>query len=297
VLWPSFVAHHHGFIVVSAYTTNFVPGISVLLTDLDAIFSGWRILLNAQNAVLRGLVLHPLLAATRSVTMLLVILSCARILWRMPRAPEQGTAQFLVLAAVCHAAASVISASFSLAIGTGIGFPQAAIRYITPIYIFTSIAAVIEAQNLWRTSSRRIRLAAAAVFGVFLVIFLIPDVQTTARAAVNPPSIVTSPQFQMAAWLEAHHLTYGVSDYWSSGSVSAMSGHHVVVDPLIFNGKLVPFLWLIDCSNFMAHRRPQFAVYVPGNLFGISPLVIEQTYGRPSQTFNVNGSEVMVFPH
>ncbi len=284
------VGHHGGFTTSSAFTLDFVPSAGSALRNFHAVAGAIQILFSARSIVLPGVFGHSIVAAIRFITVCIVIGLCLFIIWRAPRAPQSGAAQWLVLGATCLAAIDVMSDSFTMGISDGPGFPNGAVRYVTPIYVFMSVAAVIEAQALFGALSRRLRwaviLPAIAAAGIFLVF----AGAVAAQMVFIPPGYRQAPQYQLTTWLARHHFTYGVSDYWTSQMILALSRNAVITDPVaVQQNRLVAYGWLCDVSRLDQGWPPQFVVIQPGNLFGVTLDAVKAKFGQPLHVFQIGG--------
>ena len=102
----------------------------------------------------------------------------------------------------------------------------------------------------------------------------------------------------LASWLEAHHLTYGLSGYWTSSSVTVDSGNRVQVRALMqytmkrdlwmsnidwYNPKLhyANFIVLDSRPGFMQHWEPR--------------ALVRKYFGRPARVYHTGPYTVMVW--
>ena len=102
----------------------------------------------------------------------------------------------------------------------------------------------------------------------------------------------------LASWLEAHHLTYGLSGYWTSSSVTVDSGNRVQVRALMqysmkrdlwmsnidwYNPKLhyANFIVLDSRPGFMDHWEPQ--------------ALVRKYFGRPARVYHTGPYTVLVW--
>jgi hypothetical protein len=117
---------------------------------------------------------------------------------------------------------------------------------------------------------------------------------------------------RLAAWLEGHHLTDGLSGYWESNVVMLTSGDRVRVrlvepgsGPLTSRGvvsaMLTPGVRESDSAWYdPAHATADFVLLFPGS--GAFPGFTDRgsvvaTFGKPRQTYQVDGFTVLVWPH
>jgi hypothetical protein len=102
----------------------------------------------------------------------------------------------------------------------------------------------------------------------------------------------------LASWLVAHHLSYGLSGYWTSSSVTVDSGQRVKVRALM-QYTLEDDLWMSDKSWY--NPRLHYANFVvldsaPGNFSHWEPIeLIQKNFGRPAKTYHTGPYTIMVW--
>ena len=102
---------------------------------------------------------------------------------------------------------------------------------------------------------------------------------------------------QVASWLEAHHLRYGLGGYWQSSIVTVDTGGQVKVRALV-TSTMRPYLWLAKPAWYdPAAQRANFIVLdsTPGYLYWEPRAVIAKYFGRPAREYNVGPFTVMVW--
>ena len=143
-----------------------------------------------------------------------------------------------------------------------------------------------------RGLARRVRLAGFAAG----ILVLAGDTAGLGYELTQPsaPAANTS----LASWLEAHHLTYGLSGYWTSSSVTVDSGNRVQVRALMqysmkrdlwmsnidwYNPKLhyANFIVLDSRPGFMNHWEPQ--------------ALVRKYFGRPARVYHTGPYTVLVW--
>jgi hypothetical protein len=139
--------------------------------------------------------------------------------------------------------------------------------------------------DAWRA---RVTLAASALAA------LLP----LAAAATVPPVMPTA--VPVAAWLEAHGLTYGIAGYWDASAVAVQSADRIqvraVVQPF---GKIIPYAWETNPSWFDPSRHD--ATFVigyptgPGGNITITLPMAERNFGRPAAVYQVAGRVIIVY--
>jgi hypothetical protein len=112
---------------------------------------------------------------------------------------------------------------------------------------------------------------------------------------------------QLGSWLEAHHLTTGLSGSWPSNVVTLTTGERVNIRPVIVSGEHVyPFFDLQNSEWYNPARvtadfvvlYPGVARY-PGGIPGYGGFedsrAILATFGKPAATYRVGSSTVLVW--
>ena len=111
----------------------------------------------------------------------------------------------------------------------------------------------------------------------------------------------------VAAWLEAHHLTSGLSGFWPANSLTLATGGQLKLRPVELNGtRLYPFHDLQDSqwynpasatANFVV-LYPGVANY-PGGVPGDGPFddtqAVLATFGKPAATYHVGSATVLLW--
>ena len=115
--------------------------------------------------------------------------------------------------------------------------------------------------------------------------------------AAAQPSVPPANE-QLATFLAAHHLTYGVSGYWQS-SIVTVGSDGVVMVRAVWPDTLRPYPWEAKASWYDPRsNRATFLVTdsQPGffNYFQPGPAVLA-TYGRPARTYHVGPYTVFVW--
>ena len=103
---------------------------------------------------------------------------------------------------------------------------------------------------------------------------------------------------QVASWLEAHHLRYGLGGYWQSSIVTVDTGGQVKVRAVVGITTMGPYLWLAKASWYdPAAQQANFVVLdsTPGYLYWEPRAVIAKVFGRPAREYNVGPCTVMVW--
>ncbi len=143
--------------------------------------------------------------------------------------------------------------------------------------------------RITNASRGRVAIAAAALAALAALLPL--------TAAASVPTVTTA-AVPLAAWLEAHDLTYGIAGYWDASNVTVQAGDRVQVRAVVLpNGKIIPFSWETKPSWFdpTQHRATfviGYASSAPGN---ITPAIAERNFGRPTAIYKVAGRLIMIY--
>ncbi len=114
-------------------------------------------------------------------------------------------------------------------------------------------------------------------------------------AATRPPlRPATAP---LAAWLEAHGLTYGIAWYWDASVVTMQSGGRVkirAVDVMYDNKKVLVPIWETNTLWYDPSRYD--ARFVVADRDGRYPAAVyERRFGRPVATYQVESWVVLIY--
>jgi len=113
----------------------------------------------------------------------------------------------------------------------------------------------------------------------------------------------SDPNAQVAAWLQAHHLTYGLGDYWNASAITLDSGNQVQVRYVGRVGdKLLVRPWETKNSWFDRTQHDATFLVTPGPASVCSPgtpagweAAAKATFGPPSGVYRVDGFIVLVW--
>ena len=111
------------------------------------------------------------------------------------------------------------------------------------------------------------------------------------------------PNAQVAAWLQAHHLSYGFGDYWNANAMTADSGNQVQVRYVSRIGdKLIQRPWESGSSWYDPAQHDATFLVTPGPAGVCSPgtpagweAAARATFGPPSGTYQVAGFTILVW--
>jgi hypothetical protein len=142
-----------------------------------------------------------------------------------------------------------------------------------------------------RTLARRARAVAYGAGLVVLAAYLGGLAHEVVQPAAPPDNS------QLASWLEAHHLRYGLGGYWESSIVTVETGGQVKVRALL-KTTMERDLWLAEPSWYdPASQRANFIVLssAPGYLNWEPRSLIKKYFGRPARVYNFGPYTVMVW--
>jgi hypothetical protein len=136
-------------------------------------------------------------------------------------------------------------------------------------------------------------------------------------AAVTLPA-VTAPAVPLAAWLEAHRLTYGIAGYWDASAVTLQSGNKIQVRAVVSTkgqvtmaeeaaepagqlwgaGKIRPFYWETKPDWYDASAHDATFVIANGRMPDSAPLTsaeVTHAFGTPAAVYQVAGRAIMIY--
>ena len=145
-----------------------------------------------------------------------------------------------------------------------------------------------------RTRRAPARRARAVAYGAGLVV-LLGYLGGLAHEVIQPAA--PPDNSQVASWLEAHHLRYGLGGYWESSIVTVETGGQVKVRALL-KSTMGRDLWQAKPSWYdPASQRANFIVLssAPGYLNWEPRALIRKYFGRPAREYNVGPYTVMVW--
>jgi hypothetical protein len=212
----------------------------------------------------------------------------ALALWGASRALRRFGRQDLVVQ-VLTVALIVLLAAFVVRGNPNVGGSAHEIAGVLPI------GAVLAGRLLAGTLARgRVLIPALAlVLGCYAGI----EVHNTVQP--RPPD----PDAQVAAWLAAHHLSYGFGDYWNANAMTVDSGNRVQVRYVSRIGDtIVQRPWESDSSWYDAARHDASFLVTPGPADACSPgtpggwqAAARATFGAPSGIYHVAGFTILVW--
>jgi hypothetical protein len=129
-----------------------------------------------------------------------------------------------------------------------------------------------------------------------LTVVLLGYVLTLAHGTVKPPQLTDNQQ--IATWLAARHLRYGLADYWDANSVGQRSaGSGPAVAPGL-RGMVGPYPWESQASWYdRKHHDANFVVLNPSysNDQGVTYALVVATFGNPARAYRAGPYRVLVW--
>jgi len=279
---------------MGGYTVNRLPFYLVSWHNLhNNAPAGWKVLeiFGANYAGLSGVWLA--LAFLHMASVLVVLLALARVARRFfgVSLVDQVLAAAIVLNVALYLLTNAADeAAHEVAIIAPFGAALAA-----RVLVRTVRGAPVNDGNQAPASSglaRRVRLAGFAA-GILVLAGYTAGLGYELTQPSAPPANTS-----LAPWLEAHHLRYGLSGYWSSSSVTVDSDNQVQVRALM-QFTMKRDLWMSNVSWYNpALHYANFIVFDsrPGFMHHWEPRALVQKYfGRPARIYHAGPYTVMVW--
>jgi hypothetical protein len=269
--------HHLGGFFVSAPTTQFAQGATILTHNLSVAAQGLMLL---GGADFFGMHLTLITAATMLHVVGVLLAACA--IWLAARRFVRDldlVDQVLTAAVLINLATYVLSTH---AVGL------AATRQIAVVLPFSAALA-------GRLLARR--LMAARLLPVLAVV--LAGYLAGLGYEISQPSVPAQNE-QLVSWLAARHLHTGLSGYWEANVVTLASGNNVQIRAVSsVNGRLARYPWESDAAWYDPHRATaNFVVLFPGypgydGFTDASPVLA--TFGPPARTDQVGPYTVLTW--
>jgi hypothetical protein len=155
----------------------------------------------------------------------------------------------------------------------------------------TQAARTARAARATRTANRATLAGLAA--GILVLAGYTAGLGYEISQPVLPPA-----NTELAAWLVAHHLKYGLSGYWNSSSVTVDSGNQVQVRS-IAQYTFAPNLWMSDVDWYNpALHYANFVVLdsEPGYFSYFEPVrLVWKYFGTPARTYHTGPYTILVY--
>ena len=250
--------------------------------------AGWKVLtvFGADYTGLNGIQL--VLAFLHLVSVALVACALARVAWRFFRVSLVD--QILAVAIVLNVLLFLFTNASHLAAHE--------VAIIVPFGAALAARVLVRAPGAARASSRAhpasraLRPASAAVG-----ILVLAGYAAGLGYEIKQPAVPAA-NTSLATWLLDHHLSYGLSGYWTSSSVTVDSRYGVQVRAL--QPSMQDYLWMSSVSwydpqthyaNFMVlDRTPGYSRWEPPRW------LIKEYFGTPARTYHTGPYTVLVWP-
>jgi hypothetical protein len=117
-------------------------------------------------------------------------------------------------------------------------------------------------------------------------------------AFTAPPRAQPAEDQDVADWLAAHHLTYGLASYWSSSNITLTTGGRVTVVPVAGGDRVAPYCWQSRTDWYDATRHDaRFIVYDRDRSMYGPVTNAERLFGPPAQRVPVGRHLVLLYQH
>ncbi|HVB44979.1 MAG TPA: hypothetical protein VNF47_20075 [Streptosporangiaceae bacterium] len=153
------------------------------------------------------------------------------------------------------------------------------------------IGAVLAGRVLGNTIIERGHRAAAAVVLTCCAVLLVSSAQQAPRLNLNQ---------RVAAWLQAHHLRYGLAGFWDASSISVETGDRVMVRPVrTYQDEVVTTNRETDSSWYDPKLHyADFVVWTSSAVCANACLTeagLAGGFGRPAAAYQVGSYLVLVY--
>ncbi len=111
----------------------------------------------------------------------------------------------------------------------------------------------------------------------------------------RPPAVAGAQQ--LAAWLAARHLRYGLGAYWQASSVTLASAERIAVRPVrVSGGREKGYLWEAERSWYNPRDHyASYLIYGPRESGYVTMPSVLATFGRPARTYHVGPDTVLAW--
>jgi hypothetical protein len=153
--------------------------------------------------------------------------------------------------------------------------------------------AVLAGRLLFRNPIPRRQVAVVAA-----VVALYAGLLTAYTVQIRP----AAPQVALATWLQAHHLRYGLSNYYAASLLTVDANNHVMVAPVKRTGDQFLLSPWESTTSWYDPALHDATFFVATQMNGCPPddasfwaAAARQTYGPPIRTYSVDGAQVLVW--
>jgi hypothetical protein len=167
-------------------------------------------------------------------------------------------------------------------------------RYLTAALIFGAILAGRLVGNIAERASDRVPRVILAGAAVLVLV-------GNATTFVNSLTIATpvQPAAQLASYLEQHHLTKGIGDYWSASIVTVVSSDAVVVRPVstLIGGQQIGRYLRQSSSSWYGGGFEFFVYNASAPWDDVDASSARASFGRPQHVAVVGRYQVLTWAH
>ncbi|WP_432834895.1 hypothetical protein [Dactylosporangium sp. CA-092794] len=167
-----------------------------------------------------------------------------------------------------------------------------AAREISPVLPMSAVlAARLAGPWLAAGGARRLRRIGRGVLAGVLAIFVVGLV------AYTPPRAPAAEAQEVADFLRARNLSYGLGTYWVSNNITVTTGRRVTVVPVAGNGQgLGPYCWQAERSMYDAKAHDaRFVVFEKKRTIYGSPEQAVHVWGQPVERQDVGDFAILVY--
>jgi hypothetical protein len=179
-------------------------------------------------------------------------------------------------------------------------------RYLVPTVIFAVALSGRTVARLWDSGfhtvgspgSRTARRSISVLRWVAVALGIVGGLgAVSGLGVILAEPVSAAPQTQLVSFLEAHHLTEGIGDYWSASITTVESSSHVRVRPVVAkrNSHIVRYLHQSSASWYTGHRFG-FLVYNAASPWGgVDVATATVTFGAPTHVDVVGSYRVLIW--
>ena len=170
---------------------------------------------------------------------------------------------------------------------------QSGVRYLTVTVVFAIVLAGRVVARAWPKIPPGRAARALAIVGVAVSLSFAAGVGY-ALSRPEPPYQVPS----LVAWLEAHHLRWGIGDYWAASITTVQSKGAVTVRPVsASNGGALQQMTTLSSPTWYIGQEWQFLVYDTPYVDNVDRDAATRTWGPPARVYIVGSYHVLVWSH
>ena len=146
---------------------------------------------------------------------------------------------------------------------------------------------------------RRLQIAAQGALVAISAGALVTYVARSLTMLSSPAWVNANPYLDAGRWLEASGLTQGVSGYFDSSIIRALTKGRVGVNAVSAEpgGRLEPFVFDTDAHFYLGKETPMFAIWRTGDdpfdWYRVNADTVKATYGSPTRIEHLPGGFVI----